>query len=55
MIFIGFGFLMTFLRHYSLSAVSLNLFISAFVIQWSMLLRAFIGNHGGKRFVDVTK
>lgn len=55
MIFIGFGFLMTFLRHYSFSAVSLNLFISALAIQWSMLLRGIIGNHGGKKYVDINK
>jgi hypothetical protein len=37
MIFIGFGFLMTFLRKYGLSAVSLNMLVSVFAIQWHIL------------------
>ncbi|KAL7681821.1 putative blood group Rhesus C/E/D polypeptide, ammonium transporter AmtB-like protein [Plasmopara halstedii] len=34
MIYIGFGFLMTFLRKYSLSAVSLNFVIAVLSLQW---------------------
>ena len=34
MIFIGFGFLMTFLRKYGHSSVGLNFLVAAFVIQW---------------------
>ena len=37
MIFIGFGFLMTFLRKYGFSSVGFNFLISALVIQVSML------------------
>ena len=34
MMFIGFGFLMTFLRKYGHSSVGFNFLVSAFVIQW---------------------
>jgi len=39
MIFIGFGFLMTFLRKYGYSAVGYNMLIAAIAIQWSILCR----------------
>ena len=55
MIFIGFGFLMTFLRRYGYSAVSVNMLIAAFVIQWSMLIGGFIHFHDGKFQISVTK
>ena len=41
MIFIGFGFLMTFLKKYGYSSVGLNFVVSALVIQWSILSNAF--------------
>ena len=41
MIFIGFGFLMTFLRRYSFSALCFNFLVSAFTIQWALLLRGY--------------
>jgi hypothetical protein len=41
MIFVGFGFLMTFLRKYGYGAVGLTFFLSSFVIQWSILVRGF--------------
>jgi ammonium transporter Rh len=36
MIFVGFGFLMTFLAKYGFGAVGLNFFLSAMSIQWCM-------------------
>lgn len=42
MIFIGFGFLMTFLRKYGMSAVSLNMLVAVFAIQWHILAGSFI-------------
>uniref|UniRef100_A0A1I7XES2 Ammonium_transp domain-containing protein n=1 Tax=Heterorhabditis bacteriophora TaxID=37862 RepID=A0A1I7XES2_HETBA len=48
MIFVGFGFLMAFLKRYGFSAVSVNLLLSAFVIQWAMLIRGFLS----KQFHD---
>merc|ERR1712072_1618556 len=44
MIFIGFGFLMTFLKKFSFSSVGLNFIISAFAIQWSMIVNGVIHN-----------
>ena len=42
MIFIGFGFLMTFLKKYGLSAVSLNFMIAAICIQWHILVSGWL-------------
>jgi Ammonium Transporter Family len=41
MIFIGFGFLMTFLKRYGYSATGLNLFVAALCVQWAILMRGF--------------
>ena len=41
MIFIGFGFLMTFLRKYGHSSAGLNFLVGAFVIQWHLLCGGF--------------
>lgn len=41
MMFIGFGFLMTFLHKYGFSAVGYNFLLTAFVIQWSILVHGF--------------
>jgi len=45
MIFVGFGFLMTFLKKYGLSAVSLNFMIAALCIQWHILVSGFLHFH----------
>ena len=37
MIFVGFGFLMTFLKKYGMSAVALNMMVAVFAIQWHIL------------------
>jgi len=41
MIFVGFGFLMTFLRKYGFSAVGLNFVVAALAIQWHLLVGSF--------------
>merc|ERR1712223_2216825 len=41
MIFIGFGFLMTFLKKYGLSAMSLNMLIAVICLQWATLIYGF--------------
>ena len=41
MVFVGFGFLMTFLKKYGYSSVGLNFVVSALVIQWSILSNGF--------------
>uniref|UniRef100_A0AC35FTM8 Ammonium transporter AmtB-like domain-containing protein n=1 Tax=Panagrolaimus sp. PS1159 TaxID=55785 RepID=A0AC35FTM8_9BILA len=44
MIFVGFGFLMSFLKRYGFSAISVNLLLSAFSVQWVVLLRGFLSS-----------
>lgn len=47
MIFVGFAFLMTFLKRYGYSATGLNLFAGAIVIQWALICRGFFeAEHG---------
>ncbi|ESO06642.1 hypothetical protein HELRODRAFT_186399 [Helobdella robusta] len=42
MMFIGFGFLMTFLKRYGFSSVGMNFFIAAFVLQWQTIIHGWI-------------
>lgn len=44
MIFIGFGFLMTFLKKYAHSALGYNFYLSALAIQYSILINGFFHN-----------
>lgn len=44
MIFIGFGFLMTFLKKYSHSALGYNFYLAALAIQYSILINGFFHN-----------
>lgn len=39
MIFVGFGFLMTFLKKYAYSATGFNLLLGALFVQWAMIMR----------------
>ncbi|KFW95563.1 Ammonium transporter Rh type A, partial [Phalacrocorax carbo] len=41
MIFVGFGFLMTFLKKYGFSSVGINMLIAAFGLQWGTLMQGF--------------
>jgi ammonium transporter Rh len=61
MIFVGFGFLMTFLRKYGYSSVGFNFVIAALAIQWSFFTNTFwhraFEQHlsdGGKIYLDIT-
>ena len=54
MIFIGFGFLMTFLKKYGLSAVSLNMMIAVICLQWATLVIGFFHMHNGKIHLNLT-
>lgn len=54
MIFIGFGFLMTFLQRYGFSSVGFNFLVAAFALQWATLMQGFFhGMHHGKIHVGV--
>ncbi|XP_062321455.1 ammonium transporter Rh type B [Osmerus eperlanus] len=54
MIFIGFGFLMTFLQRYGFSSVGFNFLIAAFALQWATLMQGLLhGFHGGKIHIGV--
>ena len=44
MIFIGFGYLMTFLKEYNFTSVGYTFFIGAFIIQYSILMNGLIHN-----------
>ena len=43
MIFVGFGFLMTFLRRYGYSSIGFNLLLAALVLQWGTLTTGLFG------------
>uniref|UniRef100_A0A8D0GMJ8 Ammonium transporter Rh type A n=1 Tax=Sphenodon punctatus TaxID=8508 RepID=A0A8D0GMJ8_SPHPU len=53
MIFVGFGFLMTFLKKYGFSSVGINLLIAAFGLQWGTLLQGFWHMHQGEIKVNI--
>eukprot|EP00743_Colponemidia_sp_Colp-15_P001599 GILK01001746.1.p1 GENE.GILK01001746.1~~GILK01001746.1.p1 ORF type:complete len:506 (+),score=74.18 GILK01001746.1:92-1519(+) len=55
MIFMGFGFLMTFLRKAGYSAVALNFLISCFVVLWAILVIGFVEcvHHGHYTKIDL--
>uniref|UniRef100_A0A674PR71 Rh family B glycoprotein n=1 Tax=Takifugu rubripes TaxID=31033 RepID=A0A674PR71_TAKRU len=54
MIFVGFGFLMTFLQRYGFGSVGFNFLIAAFSLQWATLMQGFFhGMHGGKIHIGV--
>ncbi|XP_026478713.1 ammonium transporter Rh type B-like [Ctenocephalides felis] len=48
MIFVGFGFLMTFLKRYGYSSVGFNLLVAALVVQWAVLCRGYFELEDGK-------
>ncbi|CAI9551796.1 unnamed protein product [Staurois parvus] len=53
MIFVGFGFLMTFLKRYGFSSVGINLLIAAFGLQWGTLMQGLWHLHDGKIEIDI--
>ncbi|XP_031203710.1 ammonium transporter Rh type A [Mastomys coucha] len=48
MIFVGFGFLMTFLKKYGFSGVGFNLFLAALGLQWGTIAQGLLHHHGQK-------
>ena len=53
MMFIGFGFLMTFLKRYGYGSTGFNFLIAAFVLEWSTLMRGFLELEGGKIHINI--
>nr|XP_020026255.1 ammonium transporter Rh type A isoform X2 [Castor canadensis]XP_020026256.1 ammonium transporter Rh type A isoform X2 [Castor canadensis] len=53
MIFVGFGFLMTFLKSYGFSAVGINLLIAALGLQWSTIAQGLLHSHGQKFHIGI--
>jgi ammonium transporter Rh len=48
MMFIGFGFLMTFLKRYGFSSLGFNFLVAAFVLQWATLVGGFLEMEHGR-------
>uniref|UniRef100_A0A8C5NYU2 Ammonium transporter Rh type C n=1 Tax=Jaculus jaculus TaxID=51337 RepID=A0A8C5NYU2_JACJA len=48
MVFVGFGFLMTFLQRYGFGAVGFNFLLAAFGIQWALLMQGWLHHFEGK-------
>ncbi|XP_064412397.1 ammonium transporter Rh type A [Latimeria chalumnae] len=53
MIFVGFGFLMTFLKRYGFSSVGINMLIAALGLQWGTLMQGFWHLHDQKIEIGV--
>lgn len=53
MMFIGFGFLMTFLKRYGFSSVGLNFLVAALVLQWATLTGGWILHLGKDHLIHV--
>ncbi|XP_060611170.2 ammonium transporter Rh type C [Anolis sagrei] len=54
MIFVGFGFLMTFLQRYGFGAVGFNFLLAAFGIQWALLMQGWFHTlENGKILIGV--
>ncbi|KAL5019943.1 hypothetical protein ScPMuIL_002835 [Solemya velum] len=54
MIFVGFGFLMTFLKRYGYSSVGFNMLLGALVIQWAILVLGYFHKEHDKVQVGIT-
>ncbi|XP_007934350.1 ammonium transporter Rh type A [Orycteropus afer afer] len=54
MIFVGFGFLMTFLKKYGFSSVGINLLIASLGLQWGTIAQGILHNSGQKIHIDIT-
>ncbi|KAG8182689.1 hypothetical protein JTE90_017667 [Oedothorax gibbosus] len=53
MIFIGFGFLMTFMKRYGYSAVGLNLLLAAIAIQWAIVMQGVWNTQDGQIPINI--
>lgn len=55
MIFVGFGFLMTFLKKYGFSGVGFNLFLAALGLQWGTIVQGLLHYKGQKFHIGIKK
>ena len=55
MIFIGFGFLMTFLKRYGYGSIGFNMLIAAFVLEWALLMGGFLEMEHGKIHINIER
>ncbi|KAK7913051.1 hypothetical protein WMY93_013262 [Mugilogobius chulae] len=56
MIFVGFGFLMTFLKRYSFGGVGFNFLIAAFGLQWALVMQGWfhhLDHDTGKIYIGI--
>lgn len=53
MIFVGFGFLMTFLKKYGFSSVGINLLIASLGLQWGTIVQGLLHTHGNTIHVGI--
>ncbi|XP_025238781.1 ammonium transporter Rh type A isoform X1 [Theropithecus gelada] len=53
MIFVGFGFLMTFLKKYGFSSVGVNLLIAALGLQWGTVVQGILHSQGQKITIGI--
>ncbi|XP_023068755.1 ammonium transporter Rh type A isoform X2 [Piliocolobus tephrosceles] len=53
MIFVGFGFLMTFLKKYGFSSVGINLLIAALGLQWGTVVQGILHSQGKKISIGI--
>lgn len=53
MMFVGFGFLMTFLRRYSFSSVGFNFITCAFTLEWAVIICGYLydWNYSSQKFI----
>ncbi|XP_006149162.1 ammonium transporter Rh type A [Tupaia chinensis] len=54
MIFVGFGFLMTFLKKYGFSSVGINLLIAALGLQWGTITQGILHSKGQQIHIGIT-
>lgn len=60
MMFVGFGFLMTFLKRYGYGAVGFNFLVAAYVLEWALLIRGWLSQahgstHGGHFSMNIER
>lgn len=55
MIYIGFGFLMTFMKRYGFSSVGFNLLLAALAVQWHTVMLGFFHLEGGHFKIDIVQ